>query len=140
MLEDAGLALFTGSSTVLCSTSLHSFDYDMKEATLREMKTIYIEILKKASGEIKKFFDMVEEVEHIEDWEVVRIKRAKGGYANIRAHEKRVTLRYKDDDEKWKKLEMREVIVTDNGRGKPMFIITPSINFNAHLLVLQKFH
>ena len=34
MLEDAGLALFTGSSTVLCSTSLHSFDYDMKEATL----------------------------------------------------------------------------------------------------------
>lgn len=47
MLEDAGLALFTGSSTVLCSTSLHSFDYDMKEATLREMKTIYIEILKK---------------------------------------------------------------------------------------------
>lgn len=229
MLEDAGLALFTGSSTVLCSTSLHSFDYDMKEATLREMKTIYIEILKKymdlsvlhvdfhttpyfgdstemeinhiatrgknmkgaliflvqdresrmfpysnanvrrseASGEIKKFLDMVEplgikpewiiidskvtnygniekiskagvkivtiryrskkmveEVEHIEDWEVVRIKRAKGGYAKIRAHEKRVTLRYKDDDEKWKKLEMREVIVTDNGREKPMFIIT----------------
>lgn len=58
------------------------------------------------------------------DWEVVRIKRAKGGYAKIRAHEKRVTLRYKDDDEKWKKLEMREVIVTDNGREKPMFIIT----------------
>lgn len=47
MLEDAGLSLFTGSSTVPCSSSLHSFDYDMKEAALREMKTIYIEILKK---------------------------------------------------------------------------------------------
>jgi hypothetical protein len=47
MLEDEGLALFTGSDTVPCSSSLHSFDYGMKEATLREMKTIYIEILKK---------------------------------------------------------------------------------------------
>jgi hypothetical protein len=227
--KDEGLALFTGSDTVPCSSSLHSFDYGMKEATLRGMKTFYIEILKKymdlsvrhidfhmtphfgdsremetnhiatrgknmkgaliflfqdresrifpysnanvrmseASGEVKKILDMVkplgikpewiiidskvtdykniakisdegakivtlryrskevvEAVEHIEDWEVVRIKRAKGGYAKIRAHEKPVTLRYKDDDEKGKKLEMREVIVTDNGREKPMFIIT----------------
>jgi|GEM_PF-1063205 len=229
MLEDEGLALFTGSDTVPCSSSLHSFDYDMKEATLRKMKTIYIEILKKymdlsvlhidfhttphfgdsremetnhiatrgknmkgaliflvqdkesrmfpysnanvkrseASGEIKRFLDMVkplgikpewiiidskvtnykniarmavdgpkivtiryrskkmvEEARDIEDWQVVRIKRAKGGYAKIRAHEKPISLRYKDDDGTWKQLKMREIIVTDNGREKPMFIIT----------------
>ena len=47
MLEDDGLTLFTGSDIVPCFSSLHSFDYGMKKATLREMKTIYIEILKK---------------------------------------------------------------------------------------------
>jgi transposase len=229
MLEDGGLALFSGSDTVPCSSSLHSFDYDLKEATLREMKKIYIQIVKKymdlsvlhmdfhttphfgdsremetnhiatrgknmkgaliflvqdkesrmfpysnanvkrseASEEIKKFLDMVEplgikpewiiidskvtnykniarmpgygpkivtiryrskkmikEAKEIEDWQIVRIKRAKGGYAKIRAYEKPVNLRYKDDDGTWKQLKMREIIVTDNGREKPMFIIT----------------
>ena len=229
MREDEGLALFTGSDTVPCASSLHSFDYGMKEETLRKMKTIYIELLKKymdlsvlhidfhttphfgdsremetnhiatrgknmkgaliflvqdkesrmfpysnanvkrseASGEIKRFLDMVKplgikpewiiidskvtdykniarmsgdwpkivtiryrskkmvkEAKDITDWQVVRIKRAKGGYAKIRAHEKPVSLRYKDDDGTWKLLKMREIIVTDNGREKPMFIIT----------------
>ena len=100
MLEDDGLALFTGSDIVPCSSSLHSFDYGMKKATLREMKTFYIEILKKyvdlsvlqidfhtkeytyiakISGEGVKIVtlryrskEMVEAVEHIEDWEVAR--------------------------------------------------------------------
>lgn len=229
MLEDKGLALFTGGDTLPSSSSLHSFDYGMKEAALKEMKKIYIEILKKymdfsvlhmdfhttphfgkskemetnhittrgknmkgalifliqdresrifpysnanvkrseASDEIKRFLDMVkplgikpewiiidskvtnykniakiaktgakivtiryrskkmvEEAKNIEDWEVVRLKRTKGGYAKVRAHEKPLTRRYKDDDGKWKNLELREVIVTDNGREKPMFIIT----------------
>jgi len=38
MLEDEGLAFFTGSDTIPCSSSLHFFDYDMKEVTLRDMK------------------------------------------------------------------------------------------------------
>jgi len=67
---------------------------------------------------------MVEEAKNIEDWEVVRLKRTKGGYAKVRAHEKPLSRRYKDEDGKWKNLELREVIVTDNGREKPMFIIT----------------
>jgi hypothetical protein len=67
---------------------------------------------------------MVEEARNIEDWEVVRLKRTKGGYAKVRAHEKPIIRRYKDDNGKWKNLELREVIVTDNGREKPMFIIT----------------
>jgi len=67
---------------------------------------------------------MVKEAKDITDWQVVRIKRAKGGYAKIRAHEMPVSLRYKDDDGTWKLLRMREIIVTDNGREKPMFIIT----------------
>jgi hypothetical protein len=67
---------------------------------------------------------MVEEARNIEDWEVVRLKRTKGGYVKVRADEKPLTRRYKDDDGKRKNLELREVIVTDNGREKPMFIIT----------------
>jgi hypothetical protein len=229
MLEDKGLALFTGGDTLPSSSSLHSFDYSMKKVALEEMKKIYIEILRKymdfsvlhmdfhttphfgkskemetnhiatrgknmkgalifliqdresrifpysnanvkrseASDEIKKFLDMVkplglkpewiiidskvtnyknianipvtdakivtihyrskkmvEEAKNIEDWEIVRLKRTKGGYAKVRAHEKPLTRRYKDYDEKWKNLELREIIVTDNGREKPMFIIT----------------
>lgn len=230
MLEDEGLALFTGNDTVPCSSSLHSFDYDMKEATLREMKQIYIELIKKymdlsvlhidfhttphfgdskemeinhiatrgknmkgaliflvqdreskmfpysnanvkkseASDEIMKFLDMVnplgikpewividskvtdyenikkiskedinvitiryrgkkmvEEVNDIEEWETVRIKRTKGGYVKIRAHENTINPRYKSsEDGKWKTIKLRQIIVTDNGREKPMFIIT----------------
>jgi hypothetical protein len=47
MLEDKGLALFTRGDTFPSSSSLHSFDYGMKEAALKEMKKIYIEILRK---------------------------------------------------------------------------------------------
>ncbi len=41
---------------------------------------------------------MFEEVKDIKDWQIVRIKRAKGGYAKIHAYKKSVSLRYKDDD------------------------------------------
>ena len=53
------------------------------------------------------------------------IKRTKGGYGKVRAHEETVNLRYKDsEDGKWKTIQLRQIIVTDNGRAKPMFIIT----------------
>ena len=39
MLEDTGLALFTGGDTLPRSSSLHSFDYEMKEAALKEMNS-----------------------------------------------------------------------------------------------------
>jgi hypothetical protein len=47
LLEDGGLARFTGGDTLPSSSSLHSFNYGMKEAALEEMKRIYIEILRK---------------------------------------------------------------------------------------------
>ncbi|MGP8329583.1 MAG: transposase [Methanosarcinaceae archaeon] len=230
MLEDEGLALFTGGDTVPCSSSLHSFDYDMRDVALKEMKKIYIELVMKymdfsvihidfhttphfgdskemeinhiatrgknmkgaliflvqdkeskmfpysnanvkrseASAEIKKFLDMVkplgikpewivmdskvtdyeniekisregvnfitiryrsmkmvEEANDIKDWETVRIKRTKGGYAKVRAHEETINPYYKSsEDGDRKKIKLRQIIVTDNGREKPMFIIT----------------
>ena len=158
MLEDEGLALFTGSDAVPCASSLHSFDYDMKEATLREMKTIYIEILKKYMDlgvlhidfhTTPHFGDSKEmETNHI----ATRGKNMKGAliflvqdresrnYKNIAKISdegaKIVTLRYRSKEmvEAVEHIEDWEV-VRINGREKPMFIITTNDFCNWQHLV-----
>ena len=68
---------------------------------------------------------MIKETDDIKDWEIVRIKRTKGGYAKVRAHEEIITPRYESQEDGVKKtIKLRQIVVTDNGRDKPMFLIT----------------
>ncbi len=70
---------------------------------------------------------MIEEVENAKKdpnvWTTVRIKRTKGGWEKINVWTKTITVGYRDDDKKWKKIKMRQLAVI-NSHEKPMFIIT----------------
>jgi len=51
---------------------------------------------------------MVEEANDMEEWDTVRIKRTKGGYVKVRAHEETVNLQYKNsEDVAWKTIKLR---------------------------------
>ncbi len=72
--------------------------------------------------------DMVAIVEKIpkEDWKTVRMKNEKRKYRNLRVADdgtRKTTLDAKDKDSKVK-LNVRQLIITNNGRDEPTFMVT----------------
>jgi hypothetical protein len=62
------------------------------------------------------------------NWEKVQITRAKGKTQTIRAHDSLKKLRNYEG-------EIREIIITDHGREKPIFLITNDLEANLKMLV-----
>ncbi len=63
-----------------------------------------------------------------EEWQRIQIQRAKGKVSTIRVHDRLKTLRYYDG-------QVREIVITDNGRQKPAFLITNDLNADLKTLV-----
>ena len=66
-----------------------------------------------------------------EDWEQMKVERAKGESQLIRVHDGKTTLHRYDG-------EVREIILTDHGRLKPTFLITNDFDMKVHNIV-QKY-
>jgi hypothetical protein len=68
-----------------------------------------------------------------EGWQTIQITRAKGKKCIIRVHDSSKTLRHYDG-------EIREIIVTDNKRKKPAFLITNDLKSDIKILVRKYAH
>jgi hypothetical protein len=62
------------------------------------------------------------------EWQKIQITRAKGKRDTIRVYDSLKTLRYYDG-------QVREIIITDNGRQKPAFLITNDLHEDLKILV-----
>lgn len=71
---------------------------------------------------------LIDNVEKLDNWQRIHIPHAKRKYANLKVHESLIQLRdYKG--------QLRQVIVCNNGREKPSFLITNDFDLSLDLLV-----
>lgn len=71
---------------------------------------------------------MVDSIDELTEWKRIHIPHAKRKYSNPRVHESFIGLRNYEG-------EVRQVIVRDNGREKPTFLITNDFEMPLELLV-----
>ena len=75
----------------------------------------------------KKLIDQIAKIPE-EEWKKVRLDRSHGKQQTVRIHERNIKLRHYEG-------ELREIIMTDHGREKPVFLITNDLEANAKTFI-----
>jgi Transposase DDE domain len=75
----------------------------------------------------KKLIEQVNEIPE-DEWQTLKIERAKGKKQQMCVHDRRTTLSKYDG-------EIREIILTEHGRQRPTFLITNDFNLNVKQVI-----